>query len=184
METTTYNYIINTIKSGKKIAVQHNEGEWAVFLYIRPDGLIQGTHWQDKINESLESGLSGKEWSKKELLERCSDNTVVNDILLNPAPLLPKVGDKVEILENIRETAIKEKYGQPFLDLIGVKDLKVGRVCFAEIHVYNIDKSSLWQLPHWAVATLPVHWEEEKETVMTIAELEQLTGIKNLKISK
>jgi hypothetical protein len=182
MTENTYNLIIKTIKSGKKIAVKDLYlGNWKVFLYIMPDGNLQATYYGDTVKESLKAGLSDEEWDKYELLKHFTDEYIIDDLGLNPAPLMLKEGDKVQILENCM-VLILEGWESEAIEMIGKKGFEIREFYDLNYGIYTKDKSGWFAFPHWAVALMPE--EEEVETVMTVAEIEAKLGLKNLKIVK
>jgi len=174
-----YNFIVKNLKHGHWVAVRDKFNDWMVFTYLRPDGDLEGTVSETTIEESKETGLGYASYSKLDIENDFTDEHKI----LTHAPVLLEPGTKVEILENVRELAEKEKWGDVKIDMIGKKGFEIKNVYGGDYCVYNEYKSEFYAFPHWAVA--PIYEPENKIELSDeelIAELDKRGRLKDKKV--
>lgn len=89
------------INQGHKVAVKSYISTWKVFLFINWDWEFQWTEFVSKIEDYINYWISNVTFSKEEIEKDFTDEYKV----VTTQPLILKVWDEVEILENVGEYA-------------------------------------------------------------------------------
>ena len=161
----TYNKIRNLIEHGHWVACEDKDGYWKVFLFVNGKGRLEGTEIGGNITDSMDYGLRGINYSEQRFEEKFTDNYKV----VTPAPKLLKAGDKVEILENVRELPGLDDWFDEKKEMIGQKGFEIRSFDIVDYEIFTKDKRNSYSFPHWAVAPC---YEDEEETY----EQETLSG--------
>lgn len=185
MKQTFFDFIKTCIQAGHWVAVQHNDGDWKVFIFVRDNKFLQGTYYQKTVEECISFGLSDSYFSKEYIEEKFKTNYKI----VTPTPNLLKTGDKCEVLDSelIRKYAKENRWGEEKVGLIGGKGFEVKElnIPYSHYEIWTKDKSDWFYYPTWAVAP---YFEEETKIDLSdeelIRELEKRNLVINGKVLK
>ena len=161
----TFNKIRDLIEHGHWVACEHKNGNWKVFLFVNGKGQLEGTGAGETIEKSIEYGLHSMACDQASFEGDFTNNYKV----VTPAPKLLKAGDKVEILENVRELPGLDDWFDEKKEMIGQKGFEIRSFDIVDYEIFTKDKRNSYSFPHWAVAPC---YEDEEETY----EQETLSG--------
>lgn len=166
------------LSHGDWVAMKNKNGLWKVFMYELPGGYFHGTYYGDSIEESIETGLGYREFSKPEITEYYTEYKIIKR-----PPVLMNEGDKCQIIDSpeLREIAEEGGWSEGSISMIGGKVLTIATPNNGNYVIYNKDKSDFYYFPHWAVAR--DFSEEETVEELTMEEVCKLLG-KEVKIKK
>jgi len=165
---TNYKKIKAIVEHGHLCAVKHEDGDWAVYSSMCSNEAIRRSTWHSDIEDCMDHlGIS------------CNSKELINDFTITEIKPIPrkikmlKVGDKVRILENIKEIKSYEYWDNKAKEMIG-KIFEIEEVDSNSSDIsYQCDD---YRFPHHCVS--PVLEEEREETINIEGQERKLSEIK------
>ena len=174
----TFNKVKNLIQHGHWVACETVNRNWKVFMLVNDEEELEGTGIKNTIEKSIKYGLYDCPHNQEDFENEFTDNYKV----VTPAPKLLKPGDKVEILENVREHPDFERWLDPAKEMVGQKGLEIRRIDVGDYCVYTKDKSDHYSFPYWAV--VPYYEDEEEETLSGKEVTVTIDGVEHVAVIK
>lgn len=153
-----YEILKDLLEQGHWVAVKDINDEWMVFTYLKPSGHVQGTYCAEDITECFEKGLTNSAIYSGDIEDKFTDEYVI----VTKPPKLLKVGDRVRILENIREIVEERDWNEKKVSMIGKRNLIITAIEFDGSYSIRMEIGHTYTFPHWAVAP---DYSKEQETI-------------------